>query len=266
MTAIEPTRRRLCWPGFLLGFGLGGFFDGILLHQVLQWHHLLSAVDGEGWRDIRVQILADGLFHLLMYLIVALALFLLWRGRGQAPGRTLGADAILGFGAWQLLDIVLFHWILGIHHIRMAAESWLAWDVGWFVVFGLPALLFGFWLRSRSEPSRPSGGRHVAVVLAAGVSAAGGVAMLPPAEAQAKVVVFGPGADATHSLQALAASGATVMWLSKTGGAAAITPDGDVDHNALRQNGGYLIGRSFLPPGCFSGATTRPSTGATKDA
>jgi hypothetical protein len=57
-----------------------------------------------------------------------------------------------------------------------------------------------------------------------------------------------------------------VMWLSKTGGAAAITPDGDVDHNALRQNGGYLIGRSFLPPGCFSGATTRPSTGATKDA
>lgn len=29
-------------PAFLLGVGLGGFVDGILLHQVLQWHHLLT--------------------------------------------------------------------------------------------------------------------------------------------------------------------------------------------------------------------------------
>jgi uncharacterized membrane protein len=26
----------------LLGIGLGGFFDGIVLHQILQWHHMLS--------------------------------------------------------------------------------------------------------------------------------------------------------------------------------------------------------------------------------
>lgn len=26
------------WPGWLLGFALGGFFDGILLHQLLQWN------------------------------------------------------------------------------------------------------------------------------------------------------------------------------------------------------------------------------------
>ena len=37
----------------ILGFALGGFIDGILLHQVLQWHHLLSLVEGEGLRDIR---------------------------------------------------------------------------------------------------------------------------------------------------------------------------------------------------------------------
>lgn len=33
-------RRRAALAGGLLGFALGGFFDGILLHQVLQWHHL----------------------------------------------------------------------------------------------------------------------------------------------------------------------------------------------------------------------------------
>ncbi|MCK1539441.1 DUF2243 domain-containing protein, partial [Bradyrhizobium sp. 176] len=28
--------------GVLLGLGLGGFFDGIVFHQLLQWHHMLS--------------------------------------------------------------------------------------------------------------------------------------------------------------------------------------------------------------------------------
>ncbi len=29
-------------PGLLLGIGLGGFVDGIVLHQILQWHHMLT--------------------------------------------------------------------------------------------------------------------------------------------------------------------------------------------------------------------------------
>jgi uncharacterized membrane protein len=35
------TRPRA--PGILLGIGLGGFVDGILLHQILQWHHMLTS-------------------------------------------------------------------------------------------------------------------------------------------------------------------------------------------------------------------------------
>lgn len=27
--------------GITLGLGLGGFFDGIVLHQILGWHHLI---------------------------------------------------------------------------------------------------------------------------------------------------------------------------------------------------------------------------------
>ena len=61
--------RRPTLAARILGFALGGFIDGILLHQVLQWHHLLSLVEGERFRDLRVQILADGLFHVLMYVI-----------------------------------------------------------------------------------------------------------------------------------------------------------------------------------------------------
>ena len=29
--------------GILFGLGLGGFFDGIVLHQVLQWHHMVTS-------------------------------------------------------------------------------------------------------------------------------------------------------------------------------------------------------------------------------
>ncbi|WP_460744124.1 DUF2243 domain-containing protein [Mariniluteicoccus endophyticus] len=41
-----PTSTRppgIALPGILLGIGLGGFLDGILLHQILQWHHMLSS-------------------------------------------------------------------------------------------------------------------------------------------------------------------------------------------------------------------------------
>jgi uncharacterized membrane protein len=36
---------ELALPGIILGVGLCGFADGILLHQLLQWHHLLSSTD-----------------------------------------------------------------------------------------------------------------------------------------------------------------------------------------------------------------------------
>src|SRR5690606_13967276 len=40
--ATSPSVRA---PGIVLGVGLGGFVDGILLHQLLQWHHMLTGTD-----------------------------------------------------------------------------------------------------------------------------------------------------------------------------------------------------------------------------
>src|SRR5829696_6320381 len=103
----EGARRRsLLIAGGVIGVALGGFFDGILLHQILQWHHFLSLVPGEALRDIRAQILADGMFHVAVYAIAALGLWLLWRARGgigSASGRHLLGAVLLGFGAWQVV-------------------------------------------------------------------------------------------------------------------------------------------------------------------
>jgi uncharacterized membrane protein len=37
-----PRRHGITAPGLLLGIGLGGLVDGIVLHQTLQWHHMLT--------------------------------------------------------------------------------------------------------------------------------------------------------------------------------------------------------------------------------
>lgn len=39
MVANAHDRSFPAAAGILFGLGLGGFFDGIVLHQILQWHH-----------------------------------------------------------------------------------------------------------------------------------------------------------------------------------------------------------------------------------
>lgn len=78
MAALLGMRSQMC--ELSLGFALGSFFDGTLPDQNLQRHHLLSGLD-PAFADIGVQILADGLFHALMYVIAAVGLWLLWRWR-----------------------------------------------------------------------------------------------------------------------------------------------------------------------------------------
>ena len=67
--------------GILFGLGLGGFFDGIILHQVLQWHHMLTSAGfpADSVRNLEINILWDGLFHVSTYVFTALGLFTLWR-------------------------------------------------------------------------------------------------------------------------------------------------------------------------------------------
>ena len=139
--------------GIVLGFALGGFFDGILLHQILQWHHLLSLVPD--LTDIRLQILWDGYFPALMYLIAAVGLWGLWRAHGrtyQTLGRALFASLLIGFGLWHVVDALLSHWALGIHRIKLDSPNPLAWDLIWLFVFGVIPLMIGWmFLRGRQR-------------------------------------------------------------------------------------------------------------------
>ncbi len=75
---VTPPSIRL--PGTILGVGLGGFVDGILLHQILQWHHMLTSTNtdrigvayypADTVHGLRINTVWDGLFHTFTWLCV----------------------------------------------------------------------------------------------------------------------------------------------------------------------------------------------------
>lgn len=253
----------LIWAGGLLGFALGGFFDGILLHQILQWHHLLSALEGAAFADLRVQVLADGLFHAAMYGIAGVGLWLLWRQRARfaRPGadRRLAAAALVGFGVWHLVDAVLFHWTLGFHRIRMDAAQPLAWDLLWAAVFGLGPVLLGGLLwrgRGRGDGSGSGGPRRRAVfplLLAAAVLVGGPVAARAPDDGKGFVTALFPsGLSPRDGFLVAADLDARVVWSSADGQVWMLDLPDPARAHRVYAHGGWIVAGIGLPAGCFS--------------
>jgi len=238
--------------GTLLGVALGGFFDGILLHQILQWHHLLSLVPGLD--DLRLQVLWDGYFHALMYAIAIVALWRLWRARRhgiEAPrGLVLAGALLLGFGLWHLLDAVLSHWILGIHRIKLDSPQPLAWDLAWLAIFGL-APIFASRLLLRQGPARPGGAAAALCLLAALSGAAGAWSLREPPGQRFTTVVFGPGAGPAQVSRALDATGARLVWSDRAMGVVVVAVDKERRWRFYR-HGALLVGGTALAAGCVS--------------
>lgn len=138
--------------GFVLGFGMGGFLDGIILHQVLQWHHFISNIyPTTTIQALEINTLWDGIFHSATYVITAVGLILLWRAINrtnsrQSPRMIFGAF-LLGMGSFNVFDSIVNHWILQIHHIRSGSNQ-LAYDLGFFAV-GIILAVIG-WIQIRS--------------------------------------------------------------------------------------------------------------------
>lgn len=118
MTAVEKTHRGpLLAAGALLGVGLGGFLDGIVLHQILQWHNMLSSwIEPVDLVTMKVNMVWDGLFHALTWLATAIGVVLLWRAarRPDVPwsGRSFVGALALGWGLFNVVEGVIDHHVL----------------------------------------------------------------------------------------------------------------------------------------------------------
>jgi uncharacterized membrane protein/DNA-binding CsgD family transcriptional regulator len=140
----------------VLGIGLGGFVDGILLHQLLQWHHMVSSrVSMHTLHGLETNTLADGVFQALAWFITAIGVALFWRAsrRGEtAPGpRAFAGLLLLGWGVFNAVDEVGSHLLLGLHHIREDASHF-----GYDAPFGVLALLQIAAGAALARPSAPA--------------------------------------------------------------------------------------------------------------
>jgi len=153
MSAAElPISRR---AGITLGLGLGGFVDGILLHQIIHWHNMGSAVVPPTTLETLQQNMRwDGLFHAAVWLLTLVGVYwLLTDARRGAPlpdVRAFTGQLILGFGLFNLVEGLVDHHLLGLHHVRdlpahVPLYDWLFLGIG-----GLGFILVG-WAMSRTS-------------------------------------------------------------------------------------------------------------------
>ncbi len=140
-----------------MGVGLGGFVDGIVLHQVLQWHHMLSDTAENPVTTVaglEANTLADGLFHMATWLFVVAgmtATLRAWQRRELAPPWRAHAGLLLaGWGAFNVVEGIIDHLVLGVHHVRDDLGGPLGWDIG-FVVAGVLMLAGGLALARAGE-------------------------------------------------------------------------------------------------------------------
>jgi uncharacterized membrane protein len=136
--------------GILFGLALGGFFDGVVLHQILQWHHLLSSagVRANSLAALEYHVFWDGLFHIVTYAFMVAGLVSLWRAAHRTQlwwsGKLMLGTLLIGFGLFNVGEGLVAHHLLGLHHVNetVPPDQWIYWDVG-FLLWGLAMLLGG---------------------------------------------------------------------------------------------------------------------------
>jgi uncharacterized membrane protein len=130
------------------------------MHQILQWHHLLTS---EGsYPDTTVgglqdNTLADGLFHAFTWVVVVVGLFVLWRRtndwRWAASGRALIGWVLVGWGGFNLVEGLVDHQPLGLHHVREGVGHQTVYDLG-FLALGALLVLVGLVLARSGDNHR----------------------------------------------------------------------------------------------------------------
>lgn len=138
------TARPAIAGALALGIGLGGFFDGIVFHQILQAHNMLS-----GWLPVtdlvsaKTNMVWDGVFHAAVWLISLIGVVLVWRAAQRNDvdfaTRHLVGGFLIGWGLFNVVEGVIDHHILGLHHVveQLGPSGWdyafLAWGAGMIV-------------------------------------------------------------------------------------------------------------------------------------
>ena len=118
----------LSTAAMVLGIGIGGFIDGIVLHQILQWHEMLTNKIAPITVEAKsVNMFWDGIFHAFTLIVVFIGVILLWkllhRPNIDRSGRLLAGGLLAGWGLFNIIEGTINHHILHLHNVREAEDS-----------------------------------------------------------------------------------------------------------------------------------------------
>ena len=140
----------LFWPGVLVGIGIAGTLDEVVLHQLLGWHHFYDRSTPS------VGLLSDGLFHILSTVLLVIGVIQLVERRrttSDSPRLAL-AGILLGAGGFNLYDGTIQHKLLGLHQVRAGVPNNLPYDLA-FLAIAATVTLAGALLLRRARQLTP---------------------------------------------------------------------------------------------------------------
>jgi hypothetical protein len=186
-----------------------------------------------------------------MYGVTAAGLGLFWMrrkhlGAGNASSAIAGGS-LLGFGGWNVADVVVFHWAMGIHRIRVNVENPMTYDVAWLAILGLVPLLAGLLVLRQRPPT--SSGRIMASLLVLSTVGTGTLASLP-ARGQQSTLVLTTSDRSIPVLNAALASGAGLALFDRDAGIIVLVGANDAVSNEAYRHGALIVTRSPALAGC----------------
>lgn len=121
------------------GIGVGGFIDGIVFHQILQWHEMISnKIAPVNYIAKSVNMFWDGIFHAFTLMVTITGIVLLWRLIKQTnidrSGNLLVGGLVLGWGLFNLLEGIADHQVLKLHNVREVTLHKEAWNLGFLAI------------------------------------------------------------------------------------------------------------------------------------
>ena len=134
--------------GIIIGAGMGGFVDGILLHQIAHWHNMGSAVVAPVTLEtMRQNMMWDGWFHAAVWVCTLLGIYWLLndarRGTRLPTPKAFTGLLITGWGLFNLVEGLMDHHVLGLHHVRDIPTHVPLYDWLFLAVGGLGFILLG---------------------------------------------------------------------------------------------------------------------------
>jgi uncharacterized membrane protein len=155
-THLTPV--PLTTTAMILGIGLGGFADGIALHQILQWHEMLSnKLPPDTLVNKSVNMFWDGVFHAFCLIVVLIGVLLLWkllrRNDIDRSGNLLAGGMLLGWGLFNIVEGLIDHHWLKLHNVREITPNPALWNWG-FIGLSVLMLLVGYALVNQQQKDR----------------------------------------------------------------------------------------------------------------